>query len=129
MTAFNTCVNKDVFSTVLQIALSLIDDVDTLAVTRAFSGIRTTRKTISRAPELKITCATKEDFENLLRMALGVGTDNIVTLNVIVGDKLDGAGLNRMQCGHNENIWERLARCFVNTDDGEVAVYIANLTT
>lgn len=128
MTAFNTCARKPISE--LEIFLSLIDDVDTLAVSRAFTGIRYTTKTIAAVdPIPTITCATKESVVNLLQRALGVGTDGRMTINVVTGDKLDGAGLNPMPCASGLNIWERLARLFVNTNDGEVAIYMARLTT
>lgn len=128
MTAYTTCSNKGL--SFKEIVLTLIDDVDTLAVLRAFTGIRTTAKTIAVAnPIPTITCASKESVFALLQRALGVGTDGRMTINIVYADKLDGAGLNPMPCGQGLTEWERIARLFVNTIDGEVAIYVNNLTT
>jgi len=128
MTAFTTCTNKGL--SLKEILLTLIGDVDTLAVSRAFAGIRITTKTIAAVDPIPTpTCAGKDEWFSLLQRALAIGTDGQMTLNVVIEDKLDGAGLNPMPCGSGLTLEERLARLFVNTIDGEVAVYISRLTT
>lgn len=127
MTQFLGCGNKGLEP--LEIFLALIDDVDTLTVTRAFTGIRTIQKTIAtRDPLPTMTCASKEEVFSLFQQALGIADDGRMALNVVIGDKANGIGLNSMQCGVDETIWGRLSRLFVNTSDGEVAVYINNIT-
>jgi hypothetical protein len=128
MTAYNTCSNKGL--SFKEILLTLIGDVDTLTVDRAFAGIRITSKTIALIDPIPTpTCAGKDEWFNLLQRALGIGTDGQMTLNVVMEDSLDGAGLNPMPCGSGLTVEERLARLFVNTIDGEVAVYVSRLTT
>ena len=122
---FTTCGNYFTWDTIL---MALIDDVDTLALSREHTGIRVVADGVGTLPTTALSCNSKDDFMQLIRQCLCVADDGRMALRTCPVIHNNGTGLNPMECGTGQDYWQRLAKLFVYTPSGTLALYIASIT-
>lgn len=91
-------------------------------------AFRIVEKTADRDADA-ISCNTKDTFFELFHRALETADDGKPALRVVITDRSDGAALEDVpNCMDYEGL-ELLARnTFIMTDEGDVAVNLANIT-
>jgi len=121
MAEFTDCsTNSYVFDTLLR-ALFGITDAD------GTYGIRIIAK--DKLEGGVITCATKDNLDQLFRKAIGTADDGYPALNVCSTEFADGAGLSFAdECGVVKplDLLKRLS--FVECTDGEIGLNLLNIT-
>ena len=122
---YTTCGNYFTWDTIL---MALIDDVSTLALSREHTGFRVVDEGVGTRPTTALSCTSKDDFMQLIRQCLCVADDSRMALRVCYVLHSNGLGLSPMECGTGQDYWQRLAKLFVYTESGTLAVYIASIT-
>ena len=76
-----------------------------------------------------IACDTKDSFEELFRRAIEIADDNKPALRVVIVDYPNGVGLDDVPpCVNSEDVEYMARRNFCITTEGDVAVFLANIT-
>jgi len=91
-------------------------------------AFRIVEKTADRDAEV-ISCNSKDDLITLFHRALDLADDSKPALRVVITDRADGAALEDVpNCTDYESLTLFARNAFIMTDEGEVAVNLANIT-
>ena len=75
-----------------------------------------------------ITCASKQEFETLLRQSIIIASDSKPAIRVCITSYASGAGLSDIDCGNFTEIEVLAGLTFCKDSNGDVAINLASIT-
>ena len=112
-----------------QISLSTLLKALLMEDTNLNVPIRIVEKTKAQGDDAVVTCDNRTTLEILFKQCIERADDGIPAIRVVIEDFADGAGLTEVPaCGQQETLERLLTRNFVYDSNGDICVYLANIT-